>query len=312
MFDVLSIIEAKKTCPRSVPTVKFSNGDIIVSPMTRMTKSLFIKPKAVATTNGIKLKKSRSFHLNTIDYELCDEIVCMRKIKEFDSFSDYGSYLTDFSPLSETNRSNSSKKNTPSSIDGGFEENYSYSPKITPELASYFSFNPYAGQFNTIEKSLIKQNDHKVRAFNEITLLSIELDSPIVIKSQKIVQETPLLITKLDKNQIRVNRQTRQLNVCYQLNDVDFDDQEAKTPRKIYRSKIHPSQNTIHFEQNNRRKIFANDSSPLQPPPAPGCIQSLTLMIKYIKEKLTFKPKEEKESDLNQFGETNSSNDDEF
>lgn len=310
-------LEPKKICPSSVPTVKFSNGDIVVSPNTRMTKSLFCKSEA---PTGIKLKKSRSFQLNSInyDYELCDEIIYMRKIsKEFDSYSDYGSYITDtLSPLSDTTKS-ISKKSTPSSIDGGYEENYLDNHKITPELASYFSYYPYGEHLNSIEKSLLKKSDQKVRAFNEITLLSIELNSPIVIKSQKIVQETPLLITKLDRKQIKVNRQTRQLNICYQLNDYNYEDHDqAKTPKKHNQFKRNQDLDSILFENDNKICRRTSGMDHIKPPPAPGCIQSLALMVKYIKEKFSSKPKEDSElvHNLNRFGETksDSNNDDEF
>lgn len=174
------------------------------------------------------------------------------------------------------------------------------SKQMSPYSGSiHFAFDPFnRHQLNTIEKSLIKQK-HRVIS-NEVKLLSIELDLPLhSFRSKKMVQETPLLVTKMNKNQMRLNRMQRNLSVSDESGYSDSVFSAVSTPLVSTFENTCDRGDTIKFmgqdlEQVNsqfktRRCMFTMEVEEDQAPCAPpNCIQSLVEMVKLLKTRLSF------------------------
>jgi len=162
-----------------------------------------------------------------------------------------------------------------------------------------FRSSGYHG-LNSIDKSLLKRASS---GLNEVQLLSIALDSPVhAFKSKRQMQDTPLLITKLNKSQLRQNRLVRRKA---SVGDESECSSASITPpaRKSFEA---AALDTIGFEaaeepeaarraldaQRRRNLVFSEPEEALPCAP-PNCIESLGLVIKLIREKLSFRRPQE-------------------
>ncbi len=164
---------------------------------------------------------------------------------------------------------------------------------------------PLFFKFNTdsIDKSLIA----KPRLY-EVNLLSIALDSPIhAFQSKRQVQETPILITRINKAQLRQNRIIRRnASLCDESQSSSSSSSNSDVTPLTKKNSVDQivTLNTIDFEvpetkqqigRNMKRNLGFDQDEPLPCAP-PSCIESLGLVIKLIKEKLKFnKPVKEQE-----------------
>jgi len=158
----------------------------------------------------------------------------------------------------------------------------------TMNASCYFSFNPLACHFNTIEKSLMKRRvETQDESLDDLKLYSVELDSPVKknpVRTNQI-SETPLLISKLNRDQIRINRVSREFSILI----GNAENPNSGTSFEI--SFLNNTNSILYIDQDffennsqNVTQIQANEieRAGLAPPNAPNCIQSIVLMIKSI------------------------------
>lgn len=241
-------------------------GSCPTKPSDRMTNSLYVISETIPRKRRMQRSQSTSdlatlaTCLTNKNEKLCRDLIYLKEL-----------YINDHLLA------------TPSSIgDSTFETS---GRKLSPTTASiYFSYNPLGCQFNTIEKSLIKRKTSSAARgrdnFNEIHLLSIELDSPAHMKpTAHILEETPLLTTKLNKTQMRQAKETRKLAPC-----------ESESPKMTIKSQClvnTPASSSMSAEnQRNVLNTIEHEQRPVDFDRPPSCIQSLVEMIKLIKSKL--------------------------
>ena len=156
----------------------------------------------------------------------------------------------------------------------------------TMNASFYFSFNPLACHFNTIEKSLMKRRvASQDESLDDLKLYSVELDSPVKKNPARTshISETPLLISKLNRDQIRINRVSREFSIL-------IGNAESSNSGTSFEISFLNNHNSIlyidqdFFENNSQTVTLANEieQAGLAPPNAPNCIQSIVLMIKSI------------------------------
>jgi hypothetical protein len=200
----------------------------------------------------------------------------------------------------------------------------------------YFSVNQLAHNLNTIDKSLMKQSSI-LNSTNQTNFHSIELKTPNDEKlsesqlqhhqqqlesyqqqqQQQAITETPLLVTKLDRKQIRINKQSRDFNVLIDQNSSDsksnanvssleisfynnnnnennndllantilYFDQQSLNKLKL-ESDGNDNDQTFNLDSIDELKKLANTNETIVIQPvnqAPNCIQSLLLIIKNLK-----------------------------
>ena len=240
---------------RSLPTKKNSE---------RMSSSLYvIREEEELVKRELKRSKSTSdlsslmVSLNNKNEKLCRDLIYLKQV-----------YI------------NGRELVTPSSIGNSTFENSNR--KLSPATASiYFSYNPLGCQFNTIEKCLIKRKSSSTASnkdqYSEIHLLSIELDSPTHVKvvANKL-QETPLLITKLNKNQMRQTKEIRKLIPC-----------DCESPKTTSKSSLINTPSKSSLSSENQRNVLntIEHERPESSDRPPNCIQTLVEMIKLIRAK---------------------------
>lgn len=241
-------------------------------PGDRMTTSLYVISEEENTTspnvNSKRLKRSQSTSglaslaagLTNKNEKLCRDLIYLKEL-----------YINDH------------MLGTPSSIGNSTFENSGR--KLSPTTASvYFSYNPLGCQFNTIEKSLIKRKTSSETSgkdqFNEIHLLSIELNSPAHMKLvPNKLEQTPLLTTKLNKIQMRQAKATRKLAPC-----------ESDSPKLVANKASSlistPAGSSMSAESKRNIVNTIEHERPENYDRPPNCIQSLVEMIKLVKSKL--------------------------
>lgn len=226
-----------------------------------MTNSLYIiSEEQTSSDENKKLKRSQSTSdLASKNEKLCRDLIYLKEI-----------YINDH------------MLSTPSSIGNSTLENSGR--KLSPTTASmYFSYNPLGCQFNTTEKSLIKRKTSSEASdkdqFNEIHLLSIELNSPAHMKTvPNKLEQTPLLTTKLNKIQMRQAKATRKLAPC-----------GSDSPQMLANgSSLIGTPATSSMSTENQRNVLntIEQERPENYDRPPSCIQSLVEMIKLFKSKI--------------------------
>lgn len=154
-----------------------------------------------------------------------------------------------------------------------------------------FSYNQLGLDLNTIDKSLIKHREELNREFNnDIVLLSIELETPFGNKNkERVMENTPVLIHKLNKNQIKTNKATREfIGKNYDITPSS----PIKSSLKLIETEHENIETTLdNLNDERRNKLLLSDSEDFVShfnPPTVSCIQSLLEMVKLIKNKFNF------------------------